>query len=257
MSRYLLIFTLFTYIAFTPETRSGDDTGKLFSSITPDDELFVSSDPDEANDPEEVKDSTDALTVFSAKIKDKTIYLNWRVLNPKEISYFDVLKLNTKKNDYVKLNESKIKKDDFFDKSDKSETEKVYMYDFEDEPERDGVYYYKLKAYNSNGQVVFETEEIKIGITGIRNFKLEQNTPNPFNPTTNITYELFDASYVKVKVFDLIGKEIATLVDGDQGKGTYTVVFDASKYTNLTSGIYFYKIETNKYSEVKKMILTK
>lgn len=254
MSKSLLVFTLFTYIILTPNADAGntagngDDTYAVFA-FNPDNESVV--------DPEEEKDSVDALTVFSAKIKDKTIYLNWRVLNPKDIAYFDVLKFSAKKNEYVKINENRIKKEDFFDKSEKSETEKVYMYDFEDEPERDGVYYYKLKGYNSNGQMMFETEEMKIGITGIRNFKLEQNTPNPFNPTTNITYELFDASFVKLKVFDLIGKEIATLVDGEQGKGTYTVVFDASKYANLTSGIYFYKIETNKYSEVKKMILTK
>lgn len=250
MRKYLLIFTLFTYIGFTPnaDSRSGYGHDNAIAFVYP------VADPDEKD---EAKDSIDALTVFSAKIKDKTIYLNWRVLNPKNLSYFEVLKFNSKKNEYIKLNESKIKKDDYFDKSAKTETELVYMYDYEDEPERDGVYFYKLKGYNSNGQMLFETDEIKIGITGIRNFKLEQNTPNPFNPTTNITYELFDASYVRLKVFDLIGKEIATLVDGDQAKGTYTVTFDASQYANLTSGIYFYKIETSKYTEVKKMILTK
>ena len=116
---------------------------------------------------------------------------------------------------------------------------------------------FPCKGFSGNGTVMFEADELKIGITGIKNFKVEQNTPNPFNPTTNISYELFDASYVKLKVFDLIGKEIATLVDANQQKGTYTVTFDASKYANLTSGIYFYKLETEKYSEVKKMILTK
>jgi|GEM_PF-782513 len=256
MSKYLLIFTLFTIIIFSGNTKAGDNNSPVASFTSAYTSFNYPEDPDSDNVDEE-KDYVDALTVFSAKIKDKTIYLNWRVLNPKNISYFEVLKLNAKKNEYIKINEDRIKKEDFFDKSEKVENEKIFMYDFEDEPERDGVYYYKLKGYNSNGQVMFETDEIKIGITGIRNFKLEQNTPNPFNPTTNITYELFDAAYVKLKVFDLIGKEIATLVDGEQTKGTYTVQFDASKYTNLTSGIYFYKIETNKYSEVKKMILTK
>lgn len=214
------------------------------------------SDPGDPNE-DEVKDSTDALTVFSAKIKDETVYLNWRILNPRHISYFEVSKLNPKKNEYIKINEDKISTDDYFEKSVKSDNETIYMYDFEDEPERDGVYYYKLKGFNASGQVLFETDEIKIGITGIRNFKLEQNTPNPFNPVTNITYELFEESTVRLKVFDLIGKEIATLVEESQPKGTYTVQFDASKYANLTSGIYFYKIETGRYSEVKKMILTK
>jgi hypothetical protein len=202
-------------------------------------------------------DSVDALTVFSAKIKDKTVYINWRLLNPVNISYFDVLRLDPKKKEYKKLNEERIKRDDYLEKSINADNKPVYMYDFEDEPERDGVYFYKLNGYNSNNQLIFEAEELKIGITGIKNFKIEQNTPNPFNPSTNISYELFDASNVKLKVFDLIGKEIATLVDASQSKGIYTVTFDASKYPNLTSGIYFYKLETEKYSEVKKMILTK
>lgn len=254
MDKFLLVLALALFLTSIPDVKAGDNNSPLSGGFV---KYFSVSDPDEAEDPNPETDSVDVLTVFSAKIKDKTIYLNWRILNPKNISYYEVLKLNTKKNEFVKINDDRIKKDDYFDLTESSEKSKLYMYDYEDEPERDGVYFYKLKGYNSTGQVIFETEEIKIGVTGIRNFRLEQNTPNPFNPTTNITYELFDASYVKVKVFDLIGKEIATLVDQDQSKGTYTVQFDASKYPNLTSGIYFYKIETSKYSEVKKMILTK
>lgn len=256
MNKSLLVLALLAFFTYYPSIKASGNGGS--NPYTTSYTLYHNSeDPDSDQDVDEEKDSVDALTVFSAKIKDKTIYLNWRILNPKNISYFEVLRLNTKKNEYLKINDDRIKKEDFFDKSESVETEKIYMYDYQDEPERDGVYFYKLKAYNSNNQVLFETDEIKIGITGIRNFKLDQNTPNPFNPSTNISYELFDASYVKLKVFDLIGKEIATLVDGEQPKGSYTVQFDASKYTNLTSGIYFYKIETNKYSEVKKMILTK
>jgi len=238
MSKYLLFAALFIYLTYSTQINAGGD-----------EPLSILADPE--------SDSTDALTVFSAKIKDKTVYLNWRLLNPKDIYYFEVLRLNPKKREYEKLNDERIKKDDYLEKSMSSSGAKIYMYGFEDEPERDGVYFYKLKGYNSNQQVLFESDELKIGITGIRNFKLEQNTPNPFNPTTNITYELFDESHVKLKVFDLIGKEIATLVDANQAKGTYTIQFDASKYANLTSGIYFYKLETEKYSEVKKMILTK
>ncbi|MFI5211398.1 MAG: T9SS type A sorting domain-containing protein [Ignavibacteria bacterium] len=240
MSRYLLIAALFTILIFQQKTSSG-------RYYLPDDEQAVVAETD----------TTDILTVFSAKIKDKTVYINWRLSKPEDISYFDVLRLDPKKKEYVKINEDRIKKDDYFEKSSTADESLIYMYDYEDEPERDGVYFYKLRGFNSSGQVLFEADEIKIGITGIRNFKVEQNTPNPFNPTTNITYELFDASFVKLKVFDLIGKEIATLVESSQTKGTYTVTFDASKYSNLTSGIYFYKLETDKYSEVKKMILTK
>lgn len=248
MSRNLLFAVLLTIFAFN-FTVTADD----LSENNPSDGVTALYDGDETTP----ADSVDALTVFSAKIKDKTVYINWRLLNPVNISYFDVLRLDPKKKEYKKLNDERIKKDDFLEKSVTAESKTVYMYDFEDEPERDGVYFYKLRGYNSNNQQIFEADELKIGITGIKNFKVEQNTPNPFNPTTNITYELFDASTVKLKVFDLIGKEIATLVDANQAKGIYTVTFDASKYANLTSGIYFYKLETEKYSEVKKMILTK
>ncbi|MEO8513306.1 MAG: T9SS type A sorting domain-containing protein [Ignavibacteria bacterium] len=242
MSKNLLIAALLIFILIT---------GKTFTS-----ELPVPG-GDETDNYTLPADSMDALTVFSAKIKDKTVYINWRVLDPKNVSYFEVLRLDPKKKEYKKINDNRISKDDFFEKTSANEKDFIYMYDYEDEPERDGVYYYKLKGFSANGQLLFEGDEIKIGITGIKNFKIEQNTPNPFNPTTNISYELFDASYVKLKVFDLIGKEIAVLVDASQTKGTYTVTFDASKYSILTSGIYFYKLETDKYSEVKKMILTK
>ncbi|MCX7877950.1 MAG: T9SS type A sorting domain-containing protein [Ignavibacteria bacterium] len=213
-----------------------------------DENYFISENP---------SDSTDILTVFSAKIKNSTVYLNWRILNPKAISYFEVYRFDSRKNDYVKISQDKIRRDDYLNKTKNSDGKWLYMYDFEDQPERDGAYYYKLKGFSSTGIEILESDEIKIGVTGIRNFRLEQNTPNPFNPLTNISYELFEPSYVSLKVFDLIGKEIATLYEGYQGKGTYTYQFDASKYENLTSGIYFYKLETEKYSEVKKMILTK
>lgn len=244
MSKYLLFAALLILIGYGSKLQAGD-TDPVYT-LTGDE-----------NKTEIPADSSDALSVFSAKIKDKTVYINWRVVNPKVISYFEVLRLDPKKKEYKKINDDRIEVKDYFEKSAVSDKGIVYMYDYEDEPERDGVYFYKLKGYSSAGNLVFEADEIKIGITGIRNFKVEQNTPNPFNPTTNISYELFDASYVKLKVFDLIGKEIATLVDANQTKGTYTVTFDASKYANLTSGIYFYKLETEKYSEVKKMILTK
>jgi len=243
MSKYLLIAAFLTLL--TLQNKSQTVSGET--------EYM----PDEETSEVQSTDSMDVLTIFSAKIKDKTIYINWRMVNPKDVSYFEVLRLDPKKKEYRKINDDRIEKDDNFEKSAVSGNSIVYMYDYEDEPLRDGVYFYKLRGYSSNGKQLFETDEIKIGITGIRNFRVDQNTPNPFNPTTNITYELFEASSVKLKVFDLIGREITTLVEGSQPQGVYTVTFDASKYANLPSGIYFYKLETEKYTEVKKMILTK
>jgi hypothetical protein len=88
------------------------------------------------------------------------------------------------------------------------------------------------------------------------NYSLSQNYPNPFNPTTNIKYGLTKTGFVTLKIYNLIGKEVATLVNQEQHEGTYTVSFKANEY-GLTSGIYFYKISAGDFSEVRKMILTK
>jgi len=88
----------------------------------------------------------------------------------------------------------------------------------------------------------------------VKTFALEQNYPNPFNPTTIIRFSLPEASYVIMKVFNLLGQEVATLVSENLNAGIYSVNFDAS---NLTSGIYIYKISAGKYEASKKMLLIK
>ncbi|MCE1164302.1 MAG: T9SS type A sorting domain-containing protein [Bacteroidetes bacterium] len=86
------------------------------------------------------------------------------------------------------------------------------------------------------------------------NYYLSQNFPNPFNPVTKITYGVMKASNVKVTVYDMLGKQVASLVNEYQNAGNYYVNFDASKYS---SGIYYYKIEAGDFREVKKMSLIK
>lgn len=85
-------------------------------------------------------------------------------------------------------------------------------------------------------------------------FRLEQNFPNPFNPNTTIQYSVSQRQFVTVKVYDLMGIEIATLVNEEKRLGTYLVNFDASI---LASGIYFYQLKTENFFETKKMILLK
>lgn len=86
------------------------------------------------------------------------------------------------------------------------------------------------------------------------NFSLLQNYPNPFNPSTNIEFALPEKSFVKLKVFDFLGREVAELVNENLSAGTYRYNFNG---INLSSGMYFYKLETNKFSEAKKMMLVK
>ena len=83
---------------------------------------------------------------------------------------------------------------------------------------------------------------------------LLQNDPNPFNPSTTIKYPIPELSFIILKVFDVLGNEIETLVDEEKTAGSYDVDFDA---VTLPSGIYFYRLQAGSYIETKKMILLK
>ncbi len=85
-------------------------------------------------------------------------------------------------------------------------------------------------------------------------FKLSQNYPNPFNPSTTIEYSVQNAGKVELKVYDILGREVQTLVNDVQNPGSYSVLFNAS---NLSSGVYFYKLVSGGYTDIKKMILVK
>jgi hypothetical protein len=85
-------------------------------------------------------------------------------------------------------------------------------------------------------------------------FVLHQNYPNPFNPTTTIGYDLPTTSNVKLNVFDILGREVSTLVDGMESAGKHVVRFDGS---NLPSGFYFYKLQAAGYTNTRRMMLVK
>ena len=85
-------------------------------------------------------------------------------------------------------------------------------------------------------------------------FELSQNYPNPFNPTTKINFQIPDTKLVTLKVYDILGKEVATLVNEKLSAGSYEVDWNAS---DCPSGVYFYKLITNEFSDVKKMVLVK
>ena len=85
-------------------------------------------------------------------------------------------------------------------------------------------------------------------------YSLKQNYPNPFNPSTTISYSIAKQTLVTIKVYDIIGREISTLVNEEKNSGSYAIKFDGSK---LTSGIYFYQIKAGNYVSSKKMLLLK
>jgi hypothetical protein len=107
-----------------------------------------------------------------------------------------------------------------------------------------------LAAWNA-GTTVLAVKELGGVVT---EFKLSQNYPNPFNPMTTIEFSLPKAGNVTLKVYDALGKEVATLLDGFKTAQSYRVDFDAS---SLASGVYFYTLNTGNFSQTKKMVLMK
>ena len=88
----------------------------------------------------------------------------------------------------------------------------------------------------------------------ISSFRLEQNYPNPFNPMTNINFELPLDGLVKLSVYNLLGEEVKTLVNGVMDEGVHSIKFNA---TDLNSGVYFYKLESEGYAQIRKMVVIK
>jgi len=95
---------------------------------------------------------------------------------------------------------------------------------------------------------------VKQDETFITNYNLSQNYPNPFNPTTTIKYQIPELSFIILKVYDVLGNEIVTLVNEEKPSGSYEVEFFG---TGLPSGIYFYQLHTASFVETKKMVLLK
>ncbi len=120
-------------------------------------------------------------------------------------------------------------------------------------------YNYKLVDVDINGVETVNTIVVTVTPSLDASFapdaySLHQNYPNPFNPTTTISYDVQEAGHVSLKVFDVLGREVATLTYGHQDAASYTVEFDAS---DIASGIYFYQLKVNGFTDMKKMVVVK
>jgi hypothetical protein len=100
--------------------------------------------------------------------------------------------------------------------------------------------------------LVIHTTPTSIILGTVYSYSLSQNYPNPFNPSTTIKYEIPEKSFVTIKVYDVLGNEVANLVDEEKQAGDHIVNFDAAK---LSSGVYFYSLSSGNYLSTKKMIL--
>ena len=97
-------------------------------------------------------------------------------------------------------------------------------------------------------------EEDNINAGEVTDFKLDQNYPNPFNPSTSIKFDIPVSGFVSIKVFDVSGKEVYSIVNEVRSAGRHEVTFNAS---GLSSGVYYYRIASGNFNDIKKMILVK
>ena len=125
-------------------------------------------------------------------------------------------------------------------------------YSFTDNKPLSGKSQYRLKQIDKNG--AFKYTKIIEVVSVILKYDLAQNFPNPFNPSTLITYSIPTSSNVIINVYNILGELIKTLVNGYQEAGSYKVNFDAG---GLSNGIYFYKMQSGNFVQIKKMLLLK
>jgi len=133
-------------------------------------------------------------------------------------------------------------------------TTETQFYYFIDQDLNPGSYSYRLKQIDFDGSFKYYELAETIEIGSPQTFYLSQNFPNPFNPATIISWQVPVGGYVTLKVYDDLGKEVATLVDEEKPAGIYEVEFNASA---LASGVYFYRIISGDFMDTKKMLLMK
>jgi photosystem II stability/assembly factor-like uncharacterized protein len=182
------------------------------------------------------------LTSFSAAVAGKNVTLNWATATEINNSGFEVQRKSTA-GDFVSVTFIKGQ----------GTTQEAQAYSYVDKNVESGNYSYRLKQIDLDGKAKFSSI-VEVEVKVPNKFELSQNYPNPFNPTTTISYEVAKETNVSLKVYDVIGNEIATLVNETKPAGAYQVVFDASK---LSNGVYLYKIQAGNFTATKKLILMK
>ncbi len=187
------------------------------------------------------------LSSFSAEINDKNVNLNWKTATEIDNYGFEIeRKESGNNNKWVKLG--------FVNGHGNSST--INMYSFTDGFALAGiVYQYRLRQMDNNGNSEY-SNIVEVSLPTPQTYSLSQNYPNPFNPSTGIKYQIANDGFVSLKVYNLLGKEIAVLVNENQTAGDYNISFHADNY-NLTSGIYLYELRSNDFVQIKKMMLLK
>ncbi len=194
------------------------------------------------------------LSTFTYSVNEGTVELFWKTATEVNNYGFEVER-KAITNNQTNVNQSQS--DDGwsqigFVKGNQTTTTPT-QYSFVDpNPTGGNKFFYRIKQIDNNGTYKYSNQiEVQLSIS---KFALQQNFPNPFNPTTTIRYSIPQNSFVNIKVYDIAGKEVATLANDMETQGNHSIEFNAS---NLASGIYFYRIQCGNFSDTKKLILLK
>jgi len=185
------------------------------------------------------------FTQFSASVYSGNVMLEWETSTETNNLGFEIERVSSLTtplfNEWIRIG---------FREGHGTTTEQ-HNYSFTDEELLSGVYQYRLKQIDYDGSFKY-LGIVELNLIALNDFRLEQNYPNPFNPSTTISYQLPEAEFVTVKIFDTIGNEVKTIVKENKPAGVHEVNFDASQ---LSSGIYLYRIDAGTFHQSKKMLL--
>lgn len=184
------------------------------------------------------------LTGFTSLVYNRNVDLSWKTLEEVNNAGFDVERKSVSSDAWEKVGYV----------NGHGTTTTSYIYTFTDRNLASGSYNYRLKQIDFNGNYEYHYLGSEVVIGTPTDFALSQNFPNPFNPETKINFQIPSSGFVSLKVFDNSGKEVATLVSQTMDAGFHTASFNAA---SLSSGVYFYKIETQGFVKVMKMALVK
>lgn len=184
------------------------------------------------------------ISVFNSQVRNRNVILSWRTILENNNSGFDIERSIAGSSQWTKAG--------YQQGSGTSNTS--HDYSFTDRNLSSGKYNYRLKQtdYNGNFEYHYLSGEVVIGTPS--EFSLSQNYPNPFNPYTTINFELPAEGFVTLKIYNTAGKEAASLVNEKRPAGYYSVSFNASA---LSSGVYYYRLESGGISRIMKMALIK
>ena len=184
------------------------------------------------------------LMNFMAKLENNLVRLEWSTASEINNQGFFV--------ERKKQNESNWESLTFI--KGKGTTTFINHYTYKDVPIHSAKYKYRLKQIDFDGTVKLSNEiEIKFSQIPAR-FKLYKNYPNPFNPSTIIEYQIPQAAHVSLKIYDILGHVVSTLINEEKNAGSYKVQFDAKRFA---SGVYIYQLKAGNYISARKMILLK